>query len=459
MSASITGLVLFLFAAGAFFDTLEAYSLAFIPLPWAATIFYLAAALIPVLLTGKLTMPNGTWLIFLYLLWSILALSLYLAANGLPIMPDLATTSFPVYLTLRFLSVAVFVAVVVVCYWLVRRGALEKIIRIQIALLMFVSMAALYIYAAQTFGFWEPPRNRMGTGGQDFLSQDVVFTFAFHRALGTFLEPSHLAEWIAGVVIFLLPVMTLCVRPLAKWAIIFLAFAAIALSGSLLGVLSLTAGFLALLILQKGWRQLVNLTVSLAAIVFIIVIANAALGIDIVGSVAPRIVEITEGGIGATNRAYIYYNLSDVPLTFLGYGLGVGPILASAAMGSDFVVAILNLFLSVTYDAGLVGLICISIYFSLPFVLAFRLGIFGTPLVAGCLASHVTWIVAYLGRSPELSATHAVPIGILMAVLYLVKSNPVWLRNSVMTRQQRHLPRHPAGRTHSPQPDESGLSI
>lgn len=426
----VVGVTLVLFSLGAFLDVLDGYSLFTIPIPWLASAIYMVAVLVPILSTRRLIIPRGIMLLYLYLFWSLLALSLYLAANELPAMPARATTPYPVYLILRLLTVLVFIAVLTTCYWLVRRGAIEQVIRVQLALLMFVSVTAIYIYAAQIFGFWEPPRNRMGTGGQDFLSEDVHFTFAFHRALGTFREPSHLAEWLAGTVVFLLPTMASYIRALYGWLIVFLALTALTLTGSLLGFLCLSAGLLTLMIFQKGFRLFANLAVFLLLLVAVVVAAYSALGIDFIGAVLPRILEMIEGGVGATNRAYVYENLEKVPLTFLGYGLGTGPLLTASAMGSDFVVASLNLFISVAYDAGLIGVICIAVYFSLPFIFAFRFGVSRNPLIVGCLASHVSWIIAYLGRSPELSSAHAIPIGVVMACFFLSSRGGVPSRHS-----------------------------
>jgi hypothetical protein len=415
----VLGVTLFLFSLGAFLTVLEAYSLFSIPLTWFSAIIYIVAAIVPLLSTGRLTVPRGTSLLFLYLFWSLLALSLYLATNEPPAMPARTTTPYPVYLILRFLFVIVFIAVVTTSYWMVRRGALEQVIRVHAGLLAFVSISALYIYAAQIAGFWEPPRNRMGTGGQDFLSEGVHFTYAFHRALGTFREPSHLAEWLAAMVVFLLPVMASYIRTLYWWLIVFLALVAITLTGSLLGAICLASGLLTLLILQKGLRLLASIAGLFLLMLAIVLVVNSALEIDVLGTLAPRFVEMIAGGVGATNRAYVYDYLEQVPLTFMGYGLGTGPLLFASALGSDFIVPFLNLFISVAHDAGLVGVVCIVIYFSLPFIFAFRYGISSNPLVAGCLASHVSWIFAYLGRSPELSPAHAVPVGILMACFFL----------------------------------------
>jgi len=428
-SLTVVGFTLILFSLGAFLDVIEAYTLFSIPVPWIASIIYLVAALVPLLSTGRLVIPRGTALLYLYLFWSILALSLYISANELPAMPARATTPYPVYLILRLLTVLVFIAVLTTCYWLVRRGAIEQVIRVKLALLIFVSVAAIYIYAAQTVGFWEPPRNRMGTGGQDFLSEGVHFTFGFHRALGTFREPSHLAEWLAGTLVFLFPIMASYVRALYKWLIVFLALIALTLTGSLLGALCLSAGFLTLMIFQKGLRLFANLVVFLLLVMAVVVTAYSAFGIDVIGALVPRVVEMITGGVGATNRAYVYENLEKVPLTFLGYGLGTGPLLTASATGSDFVVASLNLFITVAYDAGLIGLICIAVYFLLPFVIAFRYDVSRNPLVVGCMASHVSWIIAYLGRSPELSPSHAVPVGVMMACFFLSFRGGVPLRH------------------------------
>ena len=70
---------------------------------------------------------------------------------------------------------------------------LRPIVQRTTAVGVLCAAMALYIYVAQLSGLPEPPRTRMGTGGDQ---QATTFTYAFHRAMGTFQEPGDLASWL-----------------------------------------------------------------------------------------------------------------------------------------------------------------------------------------------------------------------------------------------------------------------
>lgn len=412
-------LAIFLFAVGAALDILEAYDIFGVPIPWIAIVFYFSAFLIPLMSDRKVPYPQGTNWLALYLFWSLLALALHASINGFPAMPVRATTPYGVYVILRALTVFSFFFVLVVVYWLVKRGAVISILRVCTWLLFFGSVSAIYVYFAQIFGFWEPPRNRMGTGGQDFVSEGVHFTYAFHRALGTFREPSHLGEWLSSSLVLLLPVIFKLSGLWLGMGVIILVSIALLLTGSLLGILCLFTGLTILAILSGQMRFRAVLLAFVSLLLFFATFVYGIFGIDIIGTLAPRMQELLEGGVKATNRAYVYENIELVPIGLIGYGLGTAPLIIAQVTGSDLVVSVLNLFLSAAYDAGIIGVISYVMFFIAPVALTLRYRLARDPLISGCLASHAAWIVSYIGRAAEINPAHAISMGIVLAVVYM----------------------------------------
>ena len=233
-----------------------------------------------------------------------------------------------------------------------------------------VALAAIYIYVAQVFTLWEPPRTRIGTQGEE---QRTIFSYAFHRAMGTFREPSHLAEWM--LVPFL---VSLLQNQLRSFVWPMLMGSVILLTGSLTGILGGVLGFaIATLILNPIRLSTLKLTVALVIIAGIsyvlfsvLVVSYSDTNTDLFSVIWDRVQPIFEGGMGASNRGYVYEYFATEPIPAVGQGLGNAGLYFSNYCGTELVTSLLSLYFSTLYSTGYVGLVLLSASFEL--ILAMR---------------------------------------------------------------------------------------
>jgi hypothetical protein len=277
-----------------------------------------------------------------------------------------------------------------------------------------VSVTALYIYVAQLYGLWEPPRNRTGTAGQDFASEVVSFQYLFHRALGTFREPSHLAEWISGPTLIILAM--LIKRPTFKLLAIFsLSILCIVLSGSLLGSLGILAGILILLLFGVIKASL-NVIIFFCVISVMPYLGSWLFDVNFFEAILPRLESLVYGGVGESNRAYVWEYLLDSPPPLFGYGIGNANLVFSEYRHTLLVSSHLSLFVNTLYSLGIIGLIILFPFIYKPFFAASISRIARRdPVSVGCIAAHAAWIVFYLGHAEEFSFIHSAILGLLWA--------------------------------------------
>jgi hypothetical protein len=156
-------------------------------------------------------------------------------------MPSSATTNYYLFIFLRFFVFFGYLLTFFCTYNLCIIYNSYKIIKFFEIIFSIVLFIGIYIYLAQILDFWEPLRNRIGTGGQNFIESSVSFSYAFHRLLGTFREPSHFAEWIVGPLLIVLSKLKSSPN---KYRLILAALGIVCLilSGSLLGILGFASG-------------------------------------------------------------------------------------------------------------------------------------------------------------------------------------------------------------------------
>lgn len=401
--------------------TLGAYNIGPIPLTWLSTFLFIVSP-IPALIFSKAYIPRFIYFIVLYLIVGVFALLFHNIFVTRPPMPPLASTPYLVYAGLRIANVISYISASIAVYTLVLCGFSYRVMRAHILLLSFVTIAGLYIYVAQIYGLWEPFRNRMGTGGQDFASESVEFQYSFHRALGTFREPSHLANWLTVTLLFLLPQRSAFHSRRNKLALLISAIFLVLLTGSLLGVICLLAGSITLLV-SGGRRTWVVVACSLFISPIVIWFADDVLGIDFVSAIAPRLEALYQDGLGGTNRSYIYEYFWDHPPTIAGVGIGNGALIHSLKSGNLLISPIINAFLNSWYETGVVGLLLIIIAFMRPLTYWRSIVSSDNQILHGCLAAHICWMFAYFGMLPELSPYHATTIGIFFGQISLKNIN------------------------------------
>ncbi len=330
-------------------------------------------------------------------------------------MPTLATTSYPVFVASRYAAIVTYALGIIAFYRYTTRWGERAICSLLITVGVGVALYAIYAYAAQLLGLWEIPRTRMGTGGQDFTAEAVEFSYAFHRALGSFREPSHLAEWLIVPI-----VASLSAKNRKALIARFVMLGAVVLSGSLLGVIALAGAWLATLFLsvsgaRSTWRTLARASVPAVIVVYF---TDAVFGIGYLGTIRDRLSEAFAFGIESTNRNYIADYVADTPFPPFGYGLGNASLRLTDALGTDLVASHLSLYVHYLYALGILGLALVAWHFSIPLIMAFQAGAKRLPIYAQAfVVAHVACLVLYAGGPEEPSLIHAVVVGGLVAMV------------------------------------------
>lgn len=405
-----------LLVLGMLLYTLEAYTIGPVPLSWLSSIALILSA--GLILSGSRVfipiMPVA--LLAFYLGVGVFSILWYNAWNSVPEMPFLATSSYPIFVALRVVNILAFISALISAYALVRSGLLDEFMAAHRKLLVFVTIAALYIYIAQITGGWEPPRNRTGTGGQDFISEGVSFSYLFHRATGTFREPSHMAEFLSAACLLAFADRGSSRFFRFQWVFFIAVILCLIHSGSVLGLIAFSAG-LPVFLFSRRKRLLLVPAALLIVLPPALIAANAMFGVDFLAAVVPRIEALISAGVSGTNRSSIYEAAQTLQLRAIGYGFGNVSLLMSQITASDLVTPVLNLFLAILLDTGPVGLLAVTIVFLAPFAYFFRSGPHD-PVFLGALAAHVSWIIAGIGRIPELTSMHGVVLGLLFGLMF-----------------------------------------
>lgn len=389
-----------------------AYSFFGVPVPWVAAPLLLFYSLNTGALSTKRKLASVVKPLLVFTGLAIVMTAYTWPAS--PSMPPLATTTYELFLVLRYATLAIYALGIVVFYrYTVKWGEFELCnLLTQVGLI--VAGYSLYVYLAQLVGFWEIPRTRMGTGGQDFTVQAVKFQYEFHRALGSFREPSHLAEWLIVPAISSLAVKTK--RALVSRLVML---AAIVLSGSLLAVFALAGAWLTLVLIGFSSTKSARLIVGASAsVVLVVYVFDAVIGLGYVQVIQDRIDGALRLGIEGTNRDYIFRYVIDNPPSLIGYGLGNASLMLTEAVGTDLVASHLSLYVHYLYALGIIGIALLAWHFTLPLILAVRYGLTKLTLAGQAfVAGHVSWLLMYAGHSEEPALLHAAAVGALVALV------------------------------------------
>ena len=191
----------YLFSIGLFLSALGSMAVYSLPLPWIGFLLLATAWLSTIVFLGKF---NYSIFILLFFFFSInIFLSIYNYDFYNTKFPSNTTSSYQIYILLRYLKLICFFATISIIIWLCRLGYEKRIHKFIVWLGVLVSVYAIYIYLAQINGLPELlPRNRIGTN-MNINDLGLVFE-GNHRAMGSFLEPGHLSAWL--VVPFILSV-------------------------------------------------------------------------------------------------------------------------------------------------------------------------------------------------------------------------------------------------------------
>jgi hypothetical protein len=138
------------------------------------------------------------------------------------------------------------------------------------------------------------------------------------------------------------------------------------------------------------------------------------MGLSVYSVLNARTLDLIEGGIGGSNRAYVYEFMSAHPPPLLGYGLGNGNIYFSNISGSTLVNSFLSIYVSTFYSTGIVGFTLLAMFLVTPIVrMRTATGRRADATTTAILMGYLSYLVAFAVAPEELS----VPFGIGMALL------------------------------------------
>lgn len=393
---------------------LGAYNFGPVPFQWLTQFGLLGVAGL-LLLAGRLPKVPGLGVMIPLVAWAaVVTLANAVVIDYPRIMPPLASSPYPVYLALRVVGLMTFAAAAMLVCYLLQNGYREALVRRIVWIGGGTALVAVYIYFAQVNGWWEPGRTRMGTGGQ---LQAVHFAYAFHRAMGTFREPSHLAEWL--VLPFLL---SFSYRGPGRLACMVSMSAAMLLTGSLTGLIAIVGGLGGALLMGNPFsRRRLRVPLRLAAVAFagmlvfnVVAVSNGASAADLVEVVSGRLGPLLSGGLGESNRSYVYEYAGSQPLPLVGAGLGHANMVFAASDGTPIISSFLSVYLNFLFSLGIPGLVMLLLLLGLPIVRLVRTPAFrGDPDLMLLLAVYLGWLLMFMVHSEELSLVFGVVFGMV----------------------------------------------
>lgn len=361
-----------------------------------------------------------------FFLWTT-ALNLTQYSNYAGAMPSLATTSYPIFISLRYFSFFSFIGCVILIIKINQLGGMNKAVKLLVNIGTIIACYAIYVYLAQTFGLPELlPRNRLGTGGGG--PQSTTFTYAFHRAMGSFREPSHLAEWL--MVPFALSFIQ---KPKLLEPRKILIGITILLTGSMTGILSLFMGFITSFILvylssiyiSVPKKNIVRFIFGVLLFLMLVSIVNISLSGLLINTIQSRTFEILEGGMLQSNRGHVYEYIQSIKFPWIGVGLGNQNLAFSTTTNNPAVTSFLSFYFNILYNAGLGGFIIVVciLLFPLKILLHRRRSMTQQYTLFCVLWGYIAWLIALSVGSEELSLMFGVIYGFLISMGSVKPSN------------------------------------
>jgi hypothetical protein len=399
-----------------FLTGLAAYKFGPIPVSWLAQFGFIALAIGVILYTDRIRPLPGAMLLALFLVWAFIVTSINIDTYA-GAMPKLATLPYWAFIVFRYLGIISFISTLYLTYWLVSEGMGEELLRWIVICAVIICIFSIYLYFAHLFGLPEPSRNRAGTAGDLQATKFSGEGLFYNRAVGTFREPGHFAEWL------LLPFfVSFAFRK--KWDKIrtYIISGTIVITVSMLALFCIVAAGIMGLVLTRPFSKrtlkIVGVSVLSAAVIFFLLsqVAIGTIGEETVtlGTlVSKRVGTILFGGIGASNRNYVYQFLADNPFPAIGMGLGNGNLVFARVTGNDTIVAFLSLYLFTLYGAGYPGMIILGTFLVRPlaqYLWSFKRTI---PIVPVVLMTYLAYLVASAIGSEELSPWFGISAGLI----------------------------------------------
>jgi len=368
----ITSVVILAFSILLIANALAAYCIINIPFEWLSQVGFIAI-IIFLFFDRNLYVVPGSKILFSLFFWAAIVTCINIFFKDyISLMPTLSTTSYPIFICLRFIRLLSFIAAVYLIYWLLVKRDRYSVIKWTVIIGTVVSIIAIYYYFVRTYGLPAFLPNRLSTSGK-VPTEFGTYTYAFHRAAGTFREPSHLAEWL--VVPFFLSFIYYKKKFNIYAAIIG---TTILLSGSLTGIIGGVIGFVVAIIVANVFKlnnlkifiRVIVLTLIVLTIFNVLVISYTAERANIFKIINNRLSPILfKGGMVQSNRGYAYKYISNNPPSLLfGSGLGNSNILFSQYKNSNLICSFLSLYFNYLYSTGVLGLILLCVFLFNPVI-------------------------------------------------------------------------------------------
>lgn len=351
----------YVLSAGIGCGTLAAYNFGPIPFDYISRTLLIAGAF-TMLIAGVLPKVAAFTPAWLLLLWALIGTFGGLMDHRENLFMPILSQPYPIFIALRFFNLMAALSCAYLVVAACERYSFEKVTKFAVWLGTLVSLYAIYAYAAQIFGLPDILRNRAGTGG---AAISTTFTYAFHRALGTFREPSHLAEWLLAPIF-----VSLAMRNRIMNVHSVLMMFVLLLTGSLSGYGGFLAGLGASALFANplrasSWKVLgaILAVFGVGLVGFIIFASGKNIDVftlfDVVWS---RVLPILQGGLGKSDRGDVLHAVLQEDISMFGYGFGRANIILSniytAGMPNPtlFVLSYISLYFHYLYATGVVGL-------------------------------------------------------------------------------------------------------
>jgi len=345
-------------------NALGAYSIINIPFEWLSQVGFIAVVIFLFIDRNLYLVPGSKILFSLFFLAVIVTSVNIFFKDYISLMPTLSTTSYPLFVCLRFIKLLSFIAAIYLIYWLLVKGERYSVIKWTVIIGTLVSVIAVYYYFVWVYGLPAPLPNRLSTGG-NIPTKFGIYTYAFHRAVGTFREPNQLASWL--VIPFFLSFIY-CKKKINIHAIII--GMTILLTGSLTGIIGGVIGFIIATVITNIFKP-ANLKILLNFMVIILIalaifnilaVSYTAEKVNIFKVVSNRLTPIFKGGMGQSNRGYIYEYILNNPPSLFGFGLGNANVLLSRYLNNNLMCSFISLYVNYLYSTGVLGLILLCIF-------------------------------------------------------------------------------------------------
>jgi hypothetical protein len=397
-------------------NALDFWAIGPIPLAWVSRLGALVSG-IWLLWTGRIRIAPGTGYFMAFVIFGALLTSWHMVGDTYAVlMPPLASTPYHVYVLLRLLNLLSFAGMLQLVYTLAATGKSRQVIKTVAWIATAIALLSIYMYFAQVFGLPQPMSNRVATTGE--VMQITEYTYAFHRAVGPFREPSHLAEWLAAPLFFSLATRS---RGMIFCATIMLA--TLFLTGSLTGIVGTIAGLgMALAFTNPFGAEKLKLIGRLGAlgVVALLVFNQVVKGYDVksvslIAVLSERITPIGEEGLSASDRDYVYQWVADARVPPVGPGFGNANLQFTHDIHADAPASFLSLYLYAAYSTGWIGAALLALFLIGP---AARIWLNARRRLQDrslylLFAAYCAWLVMFAANSEEPSIMFAVVAGLL----------------------------------------------